>query len=80
MLVPRLTFAYHYFPCLIFLVLALCHLLDLVRRSRRRWQPLVYGFSAVTTALFPIFYPVLSGARVTDWYSNLLGWFPSWPF
>ena len=79
-LVPRLTFAYHYFPCLIFLVLALCHRLDLVRRSRRRWQPLVYGFSAVTTALFPIFYPVLSGARVTDWYSNLLGWFPSWPF
>ena len=78
--VPRLTFAYHYFPCLIFLVLGICHFLDLIRQSGRRWKGLVYGYSAVTTGLFVFFYPVLSGVRIPDWYSNLLGWLPSWPF
>lgn len=79
-LVPRITFEYHYFPCTVFLVLALGYVFALAReRGGKRWP--MYSFTAVSLVLFAAFYPVLSGLRVPGWYShNLLGWFPSWPF
>lgn len=79
-LVPRITFEYHYFPCTVFLVLALGYVFSHLRDcGGRRWP--LYSFTAVSLALFAAFYPVLSGLRVPQWYShNLLAWFPSWPF
>lgn len=79
-LVTRITFEYHYFPCTVFLVLALGYVFaHLDALGGRRWP--LYSFTAVSLALFAAFYPVLSGMRVPEWYShNLLAWFPSWPF
>lgn len=79
-LVPRLTFAYHYFPCLVFLVLGICHTMALVRQSSRNWKKTVYGFTGACVLLFALFYPVLSGAAAPAVYERLLAWFPSWPF
>ncbi len=78
--ISRPTFAYHYFPCVIFLTLALSHVFNLIRISSVRWRHMVYGYTAACVALFVAFYPVLSGLRVPTWYSDLLAWFPSWPF
>ena len=81
-LVSRLTFAYHYFPCTVFLVLALGWLFaDLCRRDRS-WQISVGGFTALCVGLFVMFYPVLSGARVSaDYTGHVLKWFAdTWPF
>ena len=77
--VPRLTFAYHYFPCVIFLTLAAVYCLDSIEsRSGQKWQRL--GFTAAVVALFAAFYPVLSGARIDrELCTRLLQWFPSWP-
>jgi predicted membrane-bound dolichyl-phosphate-mannose-protein mannosyltransferase len=79
LLIGRTTFAYHYFPSLIFLVLALCYVFD------RLWtcgqKRMVYGFTGGCIALFAAFYPVLSGITVPTWYTYyFLKWFPSWPF
>lgn len=81
MFIDRLTFEYHYFPCTVFLVLALGYIFELIARSERRWRLPVYGYTAVCTALFALFYPVLSGAPVYGLVvEKLLGWFPTWPF
>jgi 4-amino-4-deoxy-L-arabinose transferase-like glycosyltransferase len=81
MLVTRLTFEYHYFPCVVFLVLAICHVFDYIRRTRVPWRRYVYGFTAACLVLFIAYYPVLSGLRVPESYTKLLRWIPSmWPW
>lgn len=82
MLVPRLTFIYHYFPSTVFLVLAIAHTFNtLIDRKRGNYKLLIYGFTSVTILLFIMFYPVLTGLWVSSWYSNnILGWLPRWPF
>ena len=81
-LVSRLTFAYHYFPCTVFLVLAIAHIFADLRRRDPQWRWSVGGFTAVCVALFLMFYPVLSGAKVSmDYMKRFLKWFPdTWPF
>ena len=81
-LVTRLTFAYHYFPCTVFLVLALGYIFGDLRRRDKKWPLSVGGFTGVAVGLFLLFYPVLSGARVSGAYTgNILKWFSdTWPF
>ena len=81
-LVTRLTFAYHYFPCEVFMVLALCHVFTRLG-ERQPWAAArqMYGFTAACVLLFAAFYPVLTGVRTPTWYTTaFLKWFPSWPF
>ncbi len=81
-LVKRLTFAYHYFPCTVFLVLALGYIFGDLRRRDRKWTLSVGSFAGLTVALFVMFYPVLSGVRVSSSYTGtFLKWFSdTWPF
>jgi dolichyl-phosphate-mannose--protein O-mannosyl transferase len=40
--ITRCTFIYHYFPCTVFLALALCYLFsDMCRRTKKRYDRLV---------------------------------------
>ena len=83
-IVPRCAFVYHYFPCTLFLALAIgmlgAELLEDDRVRGRRW------FAVLTVGsllLFVIFYPTLSGMRVPGWYygSKITRWFAGmWPF
>jgi len=81
MLIGRTTFEYHYFPSLIFLVLAICYLMDAIidRSAGGRWKLPVYGLTAGAVAAYALFYPVLIGLQVPTWYTKLLQWLPSWP-
>ena len=80
-LVKRLTFEYHYFPCTIFLLLSLGYSFKLIRTGNRRWKLYLGGFAALSAALFILFYPALSGLVVDNaTASKLLGWLPTWPF
>ncbi len=79
--VPRLTFAYHYFPCTVFLVLALGYVFRLMRLDTPGWKAYVFGFTGFCAALFIMFYPVISGAPVSAVFADkFLGWLPTWPF
>lgn len=81
MFITRITFEYHYFPCLIFIVLALCHIFNSFRLRDRKWKWKVYGATALCLLLFIAFYPVLTGVAAPRWYTDLLAWIPSaWPF
>ena len=80
-LIGRTTFAYHYFPSTLFLVLAICQLFDGLMERDRRWKVPVYGLTAGAAVLYAAFYPVLIGLMTPTWYtSTFLKWFPSWPF
>ncbi len=79
--VSRITFAYHYFPASVFLLLALGHILDGIRRNNPAWKRSFISLCAVSLVLFAAFYPVLSGADVSrEFADQFLGWFDSWPF
>lgn len=82
LLISRTLFAYHYFPSILFLVLALAYVMnDLAERRARGWRWAVYGTTAAAAGLYAAFYPVLIGLEVPVWYtSNFLRWLPSWPF
>ena len=79
--ITRTTFEYHYFPSSVFLVLAIAYVFSLIREGNTRWKPYIYGLTAMSAALFIVFYPALSGMRVNGALaSNLLKWLPNWPF
>ncbi|MBD0380097.1 glycosyltransferase family 39 protein [Paenibacillus sedimenti] len=80
-LVPRLTFIYHYFAMVPFLILILTYYvkeyLEEGQLHKRRW---VYGYLAAVLLLFVIFYPILSGMVIPAKYSFFLRWLPGWNF
>ena len=80
MLIRRLTFAYHYFPSSLFLVLSLSYVFALLRDNLRSWKGWVIGFITVSALLFLLFFPVLNGLPVdAERSSAWLRWLPTWP-
>ena len=77
-LVPRLTFAYHYFPCTVFLALALGRCFDVMVRNLPRGKLYVAGLAVLSLAVFALFYPNLAGLPIRD--GILRSWLPTWPF
>ncbi len=79
--VTRVVFEYHYFPSSVFLVLALGRVFRAVELGHRRPRRVILSFTAVTVAVFAVFYPALSGLRVPRWYDlSFLKWLGTWPF
>ncbi|WNR43574.1 glycosyltransferase family 39 protein [Paenibacillus roseipurpureus] len=80
-LVPRLTFIYHYFAMVPFLVLILTYYIkDYLEQGplhKRRW---VFGYLIAVVVLFALFYPILSGMIIPSRYSFFLRWLPGWNF
>ena len=80
-IIGRTTFAYHYFPTVLFLCLALAYVMNDLIESGRRWRPAVYTLTGVVAALYALFYPVLAGVRIPAQYMHtVLKWLPTWPF
>ncbi len=78
--VERITFAYHYFPSLLFCVLALCVVFDRTLERGLRDKRIVYLLPAISLILYVAFYPVLIGYPVPARYiDNFLKWLPLWP-
>ena len=78
--ISRLTFAYHYFPCSVFLVLSLGYVFALMRDNRPHWLVYAGSFTAVSVLLFFLYLPVLTGTPVDGAFSKaVLQWLPTWP-
>ena len=81
--IGRITFAYHYFPSVLFLILGLCYVFYTLSRKEEmiRWKPAMYAVTGGAAALYALFYPVLVGITYPSWYGTcILKWFPAWPF
>jgi dolichyl-phosphate-mannose--protein O-mannosyl transferase len=80
-LVPRLTFLYHYFPMVPFLILFLVYSLKTITERYKHGHTVSVAYLIVAGLLFAMFYPVLSGMVVSKEYVNFgLRWFQSWIF
>jgi dolichyl-phosphate-mannose-protein mannosyltransferase len=81
MLVPRLTFIYHYFAMVPFLVLILTYYIkDYLEEGPLHKRRMVYGYLLGVFVLFVLFYPILSGMMIPSKYSFFLRWLPGWNF
>ncbi|MCC3376139.1 glycosyltransferase family 39 protein [Cohnella sp. REN36] len=79
--VQRLTFIYHFFASVPFLILLTVYLIKLGRERRQLSRFAVYVYMGVVLGLFALFYPILSGATVKQTYvAHALQWFSSWYF
>ena len=81
--IGRTTFAYHYFPSVLFLVLALGYVFYTLSQQEDlvSWKPAMYAVTGGAVGLYALFYPVLVGIQIPSWYGTyILRWFPSWPF
>lgn len=77
--VERITFIYHYFPCVPFLVLMIAHFVHRMHQHKVRIKPFFVAFTIATVLLFIMFYPVISGFPVDgDFVRDYLRWLPSW--
>ncbi len=78
--VTRITFIYHYFPCVPFMVLMIVHCLGQYRKKApRAFTAILILYGAVAVGLFLLFYPVLSGRPVeAAFVDKYLRWFETW--
>ena len=91
--ISRLTFIYHYFPCVPFMVLMVGYSILLIYEeaysgissmeiAAKKKKQVIYGaflYALIAVALFVLFYPVLSGQPCTASFAqNWLKWFDSW--
>lgn len=81
MLVTRLTFLYHYFAMVPFIILSLVYIFKVLEERNEKFKHLRNGFVLAAILLFIMFFPALSGLTVKTWYVDyVLRWFPSWLF
>jgi hypothetical protein len=81
MLVSRLTFIYHYFAMVPFLILSIVYMIKVLLEKKPEWRVYVAAYLTLVLGLFVLFYPVLSGMVVDKSYvNNMLRWFYSWTF
>ena len=74
--VTRLTFIYHYFPSVPFVVLIITWVLKHHLNDRR----LMLAYACVVFFMFVLFYPVISGMAVSPDFVLNLQWLPGWTF
>lgn len=79
--VTRITFIYHYFPSVVFVVLMLAYSILQLRKklSAQGFLALTALYGTAAFLLFLLFYPVLSGQPVDASFTDRwLRWFSSW--
>lgn len=78
-LVSRLTFIYHYFASVPFIILATALALGyLERRERRLARGLTIALCVAAVALFAAFYPLASGMEAPRAWFDAVSWFDNW--
>ncbi|QAY67407.1 hypothetical protein [Paenibacillus protaetiae] len=81
MLVPRVTFLYHYFAMVPFMIISIVYMMKLLDEKWPQWKPVRNLYIAAAVVMFILFYPVLSGMTVSQNYvTYVLRWFDTWVF
>jgi dolichyl-phosphate-mannose-protein mannosyltransferase len=78
MLVPRITFLYHYFSILPFVMLSIVYVIKTLCDKYPEARNIVYIYFAIVALLFIFYYPVLAGVNVSQGYIHGLKLFKDW--
>lgn len=80
--IERLTFIYHYFPSVPFVVLMIGYAIKTLydnAKNKKRFMYMAFVYAGLVIVLFIMFYPVLSGQPCsTNYAKEFLKWFESW--
>jgi dolichyl-phosphate-mannose-protein mannosyltransferase len=81
-IIPRdLTFIYHFFTAVPFLVIFIAYVINVLITKYPRVKYAVYAYLFIVLFMFALFYPILSGITVAKSYvAAVLRWFESWVF
>ena len=78
-LVERLTFIYHYFPSVPFVVLMNAYMLYNLEKGSKNGKKYLFIYGAFVVAAFIMFYPILAGQTVSiSFVKNCLRWMKTW--
>lgn len=78
--ISRTTFAYHFYPTSIFVILAICFCANKLVEKRVRNKQLIYIFMVSYVLMFIIYLPICTGFGTTKSYIKALELFPTWYF
>jgi len=78
-LVTRITWIYHFFSSVPFLILSIVYVIKYIMEEYKAKYG-IYVYLGVVLLLFVIFFPALSGMTVSTDYIKGLRWFKSWTF
>ncbi len=75
--IPRVLFIYHFYPCVLFMALAVTFWLE---KMQPRWRWGVVAYLALATGVFLLCYPLISGMPVSQdsWYWAGVRWVLGW--
>ncbi|MEG2441815.1 MAG: glycosyltransferase family 39 protein [Acetivibrio sp.] len=78
--VTRITFIYHYFPSVPFIVLMITYVVyQLLKTNPGIWKKYSILYVGLAVGCFIMFYPVLSGFPISvNYVEHFLRWFDSW--
>ncbi|MBQ4259829.1 MAG: glycosyltransferase family 39 protein [Lachnospiraceae bacterium] len=79
--VTRITFIYHYFPSVVFVVLMIAYSLMQLKKilPKKVFITTLIVYGLIAFGLFVLFYPVLSGTPVeAEFVDKYLRWFDGW--
>lgn len=79
-LVSRLCFIYHYFPCAVFGIMAIAFAIKDIVTSRESLKKYVFVYLVICLVLFIIFLPITTGMPITKDYLDFLEFMPDWHF
>lgn len=78
-MVPRCTFAYHFFPSVPFVAMMVVYSMVKVEEYNKKWLKWCFVYLAIAFLLFLLFYPVLSGQPAVEGLArDGLRWMENW--
>lgn len=81
MFVPRITFIYHYFATVPFIILCIVYVTKYAINKYPSWRTVKKVYMIIVVLLFIVFYPIISGATIDTTMAHIfLRWFNSWIF
>ncbi len=76
--VTRTTFIYHFFPCVVFVVLMIVYCIRQQVEKKRTVPVWLWAYMIFVFILFVLYYPVLTGMAIPTEYAMWLRWIPGW--
>ncbi|MGB2855812.1 MAG: glycosyltransferase family 39 protein, partial [Dehalococcoidia bacterium] len=77
-LIGRCLFIYHFYPNVLFIILAVTFWIQWLWNRYRWGKWAVAGYLALNVVCFAFFFPVISGLPMTESYWDALRWMVSW--
>ena len=78
MSISRITFIYHYFPAILFVILMMGYTMQHIREDFSWGKKAITIYLAIAVICFFLFFPVISGLPVNKEYGLHLRWLKDW--